>query len=384
MRRTELTVKQILSWADAYYARTGKWPEAKRGGRVWEPPDETWRNIDSALRQGFRGLRRGQSLARLLAKHRGKRNRKALPQYTIAQILKWADAHRARTGSWPHNEDGPIDATKGETWWAVDMALRHGQRGMPGGSSLARLLAAKRGVKNPGARPRLTVKQILRWADEHHRRTGNWPTEESGPIQGSDGDTWQAIAKALRIGRRGLRRSSLAKLLARHRQVHRHVRKRRFTRIEILQWADAHYTRTGKWPRSASGPIPESPGDTWQQVQAALFEGKRGLPGGESLARFVATRRNLRTKVTLPQLTKRQILDWAKAFHRRHGYWPTRIEGPIPNSQGETWGAVDSALKESRRGLSGKSSLSQLIRQHYEIPAGKLARPKQCARPSSQ
>jgi hypothetical protein len=51
--------------------------------------DETWVNVDQALRQGLRGLRPGSSLARLLAKHRGKRNRKALPRYTLAQILTW-------------------------------------------------------------------------------------------------------------------------------------------------------------------------------------------------------------------------------------------------------------------------------------------------------
>src|SRR4029453_19389295 len=125
MRRTDLTIKQILSWADAYHARTGHWPN-QDSGRVWEPADEKWRNIDQSLRMGQRGLHRGQSLARLLAKHRGKRNRKALPKYTITQILQWADAHYTRTGRWPHNNDGRIDATKGETWLAVDMALRHG------------------------------------------------------------------------------------------------------------------------------------------------------------------------------------------------------------------------------------------------------------------
>jgi hypothetical protein len=384
MRRTELTVEQILVWADAFHARTGKWPEAKNG-RVWEPADENWRNIDNALRQGLRGLHRGQSLARLLAKHRGKRNRKALPKFTIAQILTWADSYLARKGTWPHSSDGLIEETNGETWWSVDMALRHGQRGMPGGSSLARLLAGKRRVPNRAALPRLTVRQILQWSDELHRRTGNWPNAKTGPVDGAAGETWLAVDQALKHGNRGLRPgSSLAKLLGRHRHVVRHVRKRLLTAGEILSWADSHFARTGKWPRTASGPIPEAPGETWQRVHNALIQGRRGLPGGESLAHFVATRRKLRTKVTMPKLTQRQILDWARSFHRRRGYWPTRIEGPIPNSHGETWSAVDSALKEGRRGLPRKSSLSQLIRRHFSIRAGKLARPKERARPPSR
>jgi hypothetical protein len=55
MRQTELTIEQILAWADAYYQRTGHWPD-KKSGKVWEPPDEKWVNIDTALRMGLRGL----------------------------------------------------------------------------------------------------------------------------------------------------------------------------------------------------------------------------------------------------------------------------------------------------------------------------------------
>ena len=37
---------------------------------------------------------------------------------------------------------------------------------------------------------------------------------------------------------------------------------------EVLAWADAFFTRTGDWPSSESGPIPESPGEScapWKQ-----------------------------------------------------------------------------------------------------------------------
>ncbi len=218
MRRPELTVEQILAWADAFHERTGKWPERKCG-RVWEPADESWQNIDQALRKGLRSLHRGQSLARLLAKHRGKRNRKQLPKYTISEILQWADAHHARTGRWPRVKDGGIAAAPGETWSAVEEALRAGQRGLPGGSSLIQLLSVKRKVCNPAARPRLKVTEIIRWADEHFRRTGNWPSVRSGLIPESEGDTWVAIDLALRRAKRGLRPSSLFRLLAKQRGV---------------------------------------------------------------------------------------------------------------------------------------------------------------------
>lgn len=143
-----------------------------------------------------------------------------------------------------------------------------------------------------------------------------------------------------------------------------------------MKWADAHFERTGKWPRQGSGPIRDAPGETWQRVQSVLLEGKRGLKGGETLAHFVATRRSLRTKVTLPKLTERQILAWAEAFHNQIGYWPTRKDGSIPHSCGETWSAIENGLKHGGRGLRGGTTLSQLIRGNFGIHVSRLVRPK--------
>jgi hypothetical protein len=70
--RPPLTVEQILAWADAHHARAGAWP-ACRSGPVPEAPGEAWASIDSALRHGYRGLPGGDSLARLLNRHRGRR-----------------------------------------------------------------------------------------------------------------------------------------------------------------------------------------------------------------------------------------------------------------------------------------------------------------------
>lgn len=286
MPRSVLHIGQILAWADAHFERTGKWPERK-SGRVWETADEKWQNIDMALRQGLRGLRPGSSLARLLSEHRGKRNRKRLPEYTAKQILKWADAHYERSGKWPTNSSGPIADAPGETWMAVDMALRHVQRGLPGGSSLPQLLAARRRVPNRLDCPRLSVGQILAWADSFKRRTGNWPTADSGTIPEAGQETWVAIDSALKKGSRGLRsRSSLFKVLARHRGVKRHVRKPPLSVAEILVWMEKYRARHGRWPKENSGPIAEPNGETWCRVSAAFRKGTRGLPSGLTFAQL--------------------------------------------------------------------------------------------------
>jgi hypothetical protein len=60
---------------------------------------------------------------------------------------------------------------------------------------------------------------------------------------------------------------------------------------KILEWADAHHRRTGRWPGVLSGEIPEAPGEDWHAVNFALYRGFRGLPGGDSLAKLLARER---------------------------------------------------------------------------------------------
>jgi hypothetical protein len=139
------------------------------------------------------------------------------PPLTEELILLWADAHRGRTGCWPHARSGRVEGAPGQSWGAVNRALARGGRGLPGGSSLARLLGARRGRRNQAEAPPLTAGQILLWADAHFRRTGHWPAAGSGPVAGAAGESWAAVASALWAGHRGLPGGeTLAQLLRRH------------------------------------------------------------------------------------------------------------------------------------------------------------------------
>ncbi len=99
------------------------------------------------------------------------------PPLTLRQVLDWADLHKARTGHWPRIEEKPGDVigAPGERWRNIDSARRQGCRGFPGGDSLARLLARKRGVPNKSDRPPLTEAMIAAWARAHFRARGAWP-----------------------------------------------------------------------------------------------------------------------------------------------------------------------------------------------------------------
>lgn len=366
-RPPPLTVKQILTWADAHYTKHGRWPN-KYSGWIGSLADEKWSRVDGALHGGYRGLTGGSSLAQLLAEHRGVRNPRRLPPLTEATILTWADDFHRRTGRWPNYASGPVLCSPGDSWLAVDSVLRQGHRGLPGGSSLARLLAEQRNVRNLMALPKMTIPRILAWVDSYAERTGDYPHYASGEIPEAPGETWLAVDSALRYGQRGMNPgSSLAKLLDEKRDV-RNIRDLSPLTIKgILAWADAHHQQTSEWPTQDSGTVRGGRGETWKGVQTCLQKGGRGLPGGSSLAKILAAHRGVRNLGNLKALTISQILAWADAFHTRHGRWPNANDGAIADTNGETWMGVQSALQKGSRGLPGGSSLARLLVQKRHI-----------------
>ena len=371
-RKPILTIEMILDWADSHYEQTGEWPVAGRHEPVMDAPGENWRSIDTALRKGYRCLPPGLSVARLLERERGRRNLGDLPPYRLHHILAWADAHHQRTGEWPGFDSGPIEDMPGETWHAVHSALSTGTRGLPGGSSLARLLFEHRGVRNPKDLPLLTEAMILVWADAHNLRTGDWPHLNSGVIEGAVGEIWYNIHAALQIGHRGLPGgSSMARLLAEHRGVRNIKGLPPLNEAIILAWADAHQKRTGEWPSYRNiEPIPEAPNETWRAIDAVLRCGSRGLPGGDSLPRILNRSRGRRNEKTLAPFQLHQVLAWADAHHQRTGEWPTVKTGKIPEAPGDTWLAVNNALVKGIRGLPGDSSLARLLDEHRNTDRG--------------
>jgi hypothetical protein len=281
---------------------------------------------------------------------------------TIEQILVWADAFHQRSGHWPQASSGTIPEAPEESWAAVNHALQRGSRGLPGGLSLAAVLAIERGVRNKVSLPDLSRKRLLTWADAHHRRSGQWPTADSGAIPECPGETWQTVDDALRKGRRGLRgQSSLARLLQRHRGSRNLQALPRLSHKQILAWADAHHARTGDWPHVSSGTVTDAPGERWDGIDNALRQGHRGLAGGSSLRRLLVKKRGVRDPLHLPALPVEQRLQWADLHFQRTGQWPKYDGGAIADAAGETWAAVDAALRYGKRGLSGGSSLAKLL-----------------------
>jgi hypothetical protein len=226
LRKPPLCIEQILAWADDHRERFGKYPNAD-SGPVLAAPSENWGAIDQALIVGVRGLPGKDTLTRLLMRERGRRHRGHLPPLTEEGILGWARDHHAHTGNWPNKTAGAVPGAPGEVWANVDQALRRGLRGLPGGDSLAQLLARRLGVSGRHASGPLSAETILAWADAHHEATGKWPGVTSPPVGLPDGEKWKSIDRALHHGDRGLPGgSSLARLLVERRGARKRLPRR--------------------------------------------------------------------------------------------------------------------------------------------------------------
>ena len=357
----KLAIAQILLWADTHHRKTGQWPTVK-SGPVIGSSGEDWASISRYLHAGGRGLLGKSSLGGLLAEKRGVRDRKAPPKLSIRQILKWADAHHQRTGEWPTENSGEVFGAPGENWNNIAGAFYRGGRGLPRNLSLAKLLAEKRGVRSTSGLSKLTLALILKYADAHHQRTGEWPSVNSGEVFGAPGENWRSIAGALYQGGRGLReKSSLSKLLAEKRGVPHPKAHPKLNLQMILEWADTHYRKTGEWPNGNTGDVFGAEGETWRSIANALHQGGRGLRAKSSLAKLLADKRGVRNNSNLPRLTIDQILKWADAHYQRVGHWPKAKSGEVVDAPGEKWVNLFSAVSMGLRGLPGGLSLAKLF-----------------------
>lgn len=364
MNLPPLTISTVLSWADLHHKRTGAWPTRKKGGAVRNAPGETWHATDAYLRRGSRTLPACGGLAAFLDQHRNVRNVANQPRLTNKQVLEWCDAHFQRTGIWPTAWSGDVEGVPNEKWMSINDALKYNRRGLRARCSLAQFLKKHRGKRDLRNPPKLSIAQILKWADAHYERAGDWPSTHTGRIVDQPDETWAKINDALYGGRRGLPgKSSLAKLLASRRKTLYACKGVPLRRSEILDWVASHHELTGELPTRDSGPLHDQPGETWRAIDAALHAGSRSLRGGSSLddllSAYVPPYPDCGRKLSVSL-----ILRWADAFLDRVGYWPTSRSAYTDSTRREKWAVIDRALREGHRGLPGKSSLAKLLKMH--------------------
>lgn len=135
-----LTPEYILGRAQERIKANGRWPGQRSGAVEGGYPGDTWRGYDQALKVGLRGLPGGSSLAQLMETI-GYINHLSKPDLTPEFILERSREYREANNKWPSLYSGHVEGGHaGDTWKGYDRALMVGCRGLPGGSSLAKLL----------------------------------------------------------------------------------------------------------------------------------------------------------------------------------------------------------------------------------------------------
>ena len=133
-----LTIDLILDKMRDFQRSHGRFPNCN-DGLVEGMSGDTWKNWNASLQKGYRGLRKGSTLARLRKEHLGDRNRSDLSPLSETFIVECMKFYKMRHGRLPTAQSGPVEGMLGETWLNWDFALRDGYRDLPGESSLAML-----------------------------------------------------------------------------------------------------------------------------------------------------------------------------------------------------------------------------------------------------
>lgn len=145
---------------------------------------------------------------------------------------------------------------------------------------------------------------------------------------------------------------------------------------QILAWADQHHEWTGRWPIRHSGPVIGQSDETWERIADAMTKGMRGLKGDISLTRLLAKRRGAQDARRIrSNITREQIVEWARLHHLRTQTWPSRDSGRVASAPDLTWSTIHATLKRGGENLPGGESLPQLLRKEFFIWSKRGNRP---------
>ena len=133
-----LTESKVLDWCDEWYTKSAKYPTNKSPS-LPSMGTETFRSIDTALRDQRRGLNGYKSLADFLNKKRGRKNNYQISNLSLETIKAWMISWHQEHQSWPSATDGVIPGTDEEKWSNINALLHRGGRGLSRGNSLAKI-----------------------------------------------------------------------------------------------------------------------------------------------------------------------------------------------------------------------------------------------------
>ena len=263
-----LTEDLIWGWMKLYFITNGKYPSVKTN----ESPEtgEEWRNIDSSLRIGNRGLRGGSSIAMLKSQRTGVKSVRRTSMLKESIVFRWMKRYCKEKGHWPRQSSMEL-SPEGSTWCSVNSALQVGVRGLAGGSSLKKLRLKFNGLD----KPQLTEDNIFEWMKEYFEENQKWPLADSKET--IHGRSWRYINKCLKEGKQGLTGgSSFIKLILKHGRdpnlysgaghgIVRAISDEK--KNEIFDEMSQYLAKNGRWPNAKTS-------SEWHRLDAVLS--KRG------------------------------------------------------------------------------------------------------------
>jgi len=197
-----LSEKSIVKAMEEYHEGHGKYPFVKSGDvSKYIGFKITWGAINQSLYYGYRGLPGGSSLSQLRKKH----ITGIEPDLTEEVIAKAMKDYHEEHGKYPWVKSGDAKKYFGFkiTWKAIEQCLKKGNRGLPGGSSLAKLRKEHITGKETPLTEDLIVKALKNYHEDHAKYPVFYKGEDALKYIGFK-IKWSAIDACLRLGHRGL------------------------------------------------------------------------------------------------------------------------------------------------------------------------------------
>ena len=131
------------------------------------------------------------------------------------------------------------------------------------------------------------------------------------------------------------------------------------------EWADRAYGLRGSQDDYVRVMESDEPEEEYHAIERE-FGREEGVEPGRT-AGFDHGGRGAKMPTDIPPLSIDEIVEWAQAYKEEHNKWPRASSGlveGVPHKM--TWAMVNSALSKGLGGLSGGSSLAEMLEQHFE------------------
>ncbi|MCB1563851.1 MAG: hypothetical protein KDJ75_09780 [Alphaproteobacteria bacterium] len=280
-----------------YFRKKGykRWPNRSLKVPTSDKSEIRWDNLDLRLKRTNKGTGRPDSVSTVIR------------AFVVDQAKKYNEHH----GHFPDKDSGALPDYPDITFEMIDKAYQ-AQKGL-GKKTLERILIEESLIEGETLLSESFIfEHCLRYLKKHK----SWPGAESGSIDDIHGENWKRWDGLLIRGQRGLQGdSSIAKLI----------------HSKIAEQAQKFKDTTGTPPNRQSGPLPDYPNTTFEQVG-------EGFQNIESVGKTSLRRVLIEQGVLEGPAISLALIDTHIMHHlKNHRKWPQTTSGPVEGIEDEHW-----------------------------------------------